>query len=162
VTRSLPLSVSQSRAVWSSEAVLGSTVLGLCWQILSQRVKQRSNALLVGSDLFVWRCILWFRSGDLHSPLPLTLRAGFRASVEGVQSLDNHLRYSLQPLRTQQNYIDVSRKLIDGVVAFDETFYESLAKMVNEEPVRTRDLVAMGQIRSIASRSSTILFVGWA
>jgi hypothetical protein len=56
----------------------------------------------------------------------------------------------------------VSRKLIDGVVAFDETFYESLAKMVNEEPVRTRDLVAMGQIRSIASRSSTILFVGWA
>lgn len=49
----------------------------------------------------------------------------------------------------QQNYIDVSGKLIDGVVAFDETFYESLAKMVNEEPVQTRDLVAMGQLRSI-------------
>jgi hypothetical protein len=49
----------------------------------------------------------------------------------------------------QQKYIDVSGKLIDGVVAFDESFYQRLAKMVNEEPVLTRDLVAMGQLRSI-------------
>lgn len=49
----------------------------------------------------------------------------------------------------QQNYIDVSGKMIDGVVAFDETYYERLAKMVNEEPVVTRDLVAMGQLRSL-------------
>jgi hypothetical protein len=43
-----------------------------------------------------------------------------------------------------QSYIDLSGKLFDGVVAFDETFYERLAKMVNEEPVQARDLVAMG------------------
>jgi hypothetical protein len=49
----------------------------------------------------------------------------------------------------QQNYIDASGRLIDGVVAFDVSFYERLAKMVNEEPVQTRDLVAMGQLRSI-------------
>ena len=49
----------------------------------------------------------------------------------------------------QQNYIDVSGRLINGVVAFDVSFYERLAKMVNEEPVQTRDLVAMGQLRSI-------------
>jgi hypothetical protein len=49
----------------------------------------------------------------------------------------------------QQNYIDVSGKLIDGVVAFDGTFYERLAKMVNEEPVMPRDLVAMGQLHSL-------------
>jgi hypothetical protein len=48
-----------------------------------------------------------------------------------------------------QSYIDISGKLLDGVVAFDETFYERLTKMVNEEPVQTRDLVAMGQLRSI-------------
>jgi hypothetical protein len=57
------------------------------------------------------------------------------------------LALSANPPR--QNYIDVSGKLLDGVVAFDETFYERLAKMVNEEPVLTRDLEAMGQIRSI-------------
>jgi hypothetical protein len=49
----------------------------------------------------------------------------------------------------QQKYIDMSGKLLDGVVAFDETFYERLAKMVNEESVMTRDLVAMGQLRSL-------------
>jgi hypothetical protein len=40
-------------------------------------------------------------------------------------------------------------KLFDGIARFDETFYASLARMVNEEPVQTRDLVAMAQIRSI-------------
>jgi hypothetical protein len=49
----------------------------------------------------------------------------------------------------KQNYIDMSGKLLDGVVPFDETFYERLVKMVNEEPVLTRDLVAMGQLRSL-------------
>lgn len=49
----------------------------------------------------------------------------------------------------QQNYIDVSGKLLDGAVAFDERFYASLAKMVNEEPVMTRDLVAMQQLHSL-------------
>jgi hypothetical protein len=43
----------------------------------------------------------------------------------------------------------MSGKLLDGVVAFDETFYDRLAKMVNEEPVLTRDLVTMGQLRSL-------------
>ena len=33
-------------------------------------------------------------------------------------------------------------------MAFDDTFFDRLAKMVNEEPVMTRDLVAMGQLRS--------------
>lgn len=48
-----------------------------------------------------------------------------------------------------QNYIDVSGKLIDGMVPFDDGFYASLAKMVNEEPVQNRDLVAIGQLRSL-------------
>jgi hypothetical protein len=49
----------------------------------------------------------------------------------------------------QQQHIDISGKFIDGVVAFDDTFYERLAKMVSEEPVMARDMVVMGQLRSL-------------
>ena len=49
----------------------------------------------------------------------------------------------------EQRFIDMADKLIDGVVRFDETFYDALARMVEEEPVLTRDLVAMGQLRSL-------------
>ncbi|MDB5983507.1 MAG: hypothetical protein JWQ69_4522, partial [Pseudomonas sp.] len=49
----------------------------------------------------------------------------------------------------QQTYIDMSGKLLDGVVAFDDSFFQRLARMVNEEPVMTRDLVMMGQLRSL-------------
>jgi hypothetical protein len=57
------------------------------------------------------------------------------------------LAQAANPLK--QIYIDMSGKLLDGVVAFDETFFDRLAKMVNEEPVMNRDLVAMGQLRSL-------------
>ena len=49
----------------------------------------------------------------------------------------------------QQRYIDISGKLFDGIARMDESFYDVLAKMVNEEPVQTRDLAAMGQLRTI-------------
>ena len=48
-----------------------------------------------------------------------------------------------------QKYIDMAGKLLDGVVQFDETFFASLARMVNEEPVLPRDLATMGQLRSL-------------
>ncbi len=48
-----------------------------------------------------------------------------------------------------QRYIDMAGKLIDGVVAFNDTFYVSLARMVEEEPVLPRDRVAMGMLRSL-------------
>jgi hypothetical protein len=35
-------------------------------------------------------------------------------------------------------------KLFDGIASFDDRFYDSLACMVHEEPVQTRDLAAMG------------------
>ncbi|MNE76943.1 hypothetical protein D3C80_1732170 [compost metagenome] len=37
----------------------------------------------------------------------------------------------------EQTYMDMSGKLLDGVVAFDDSFYQRLARMVNEEPVMT-------------------------
>src|SRR4029077_13503328 len=49
----------------------------------------------------------------------------------------------------RQHFIDISGQLSDGVARFDNTFYHNLARMVNEEPVRTRDLVAMNQLSSI-------------
>jgi hypothetical protein len=48
-----------------------------------------------------------------------------------------------------QRFIDIAGKLFDGVAYFDESFYASLARMVDEEPVRERDLVAMAELRSI-------------
>lgn len=39
--------------------------------------------------------------------------------------------------------------LLDGVVAFDASFYQRLARMINEEPVANRDLAIMGQLRSL-------------
>jgi hypothetical protein len=49
----------------------------------------------------------------------------------------------------QQRYIDMFGQLFDGIVRYDDTFYDSLARMLNEEPVHERDMVAMGQLRSI-------------
>ncbi len=44
----------------------------------------------------------------------------------------------------QQRFVDMAGKLFDGIVRFDATFYASLAKMVNEEPVAARDKAMMG------------------
>ena len=46
-------------------------------------------------------------------------------------------------------YIDIAGQLFDGIARMDDTFYDSLARMVYEEPVQTRDLVAMAQLRSL-------------
>jgi len=48
-----------------------------------------------------------------------------------------------------QRYIDMAGKLLDGVVAFDASYYARLARMVNEEPVLTRDLIPLAQFRSV-------------
>src|SRR5215471_8312251 len=46
-------------------------------------------------------------------------------------------------------YIDIAGKLFDCTVKMDDSFFDTLARMVNEEPVQARDLVAMGQLRSL-------------
>jgi hypothetical protein len=63
-------------------------------------------------------------------------------------------RLRLYPLASrshppEQRFVDMAGKLFDGTVAFDSTFYDRLARMIQEEPVQTRDLVAMGQIRTL-------------
>ena len=49
----------------------------------------------------------------------------------------------------QQRFIDMSGKLLDGIVRFDETFYASLARMIDEEPVLPRDQAMMDKLRGI-------------
>ena len=44
----------------------------------------------------------------------------------------------------EQRFVDMADKLFDGIVRFDESFYASLARMINEEPVLTRDRAMMG------------------
>ena len=49
----------------------------------------------------------------------------------------------------QQHYIDMSGRVFDGLVRFDMSFFESLSGMITEEPVQSRDLAVMGQLRSL-------------
>lgn len=84
------------------------------------------------------------------------LRAISNSSSEAdvAKAIDLVKRLRLYPLAQAANppvqrHIDVAGKLIDGAVRFDDTFFESLARMVNEEPTLTRDLVAMGQLLSL-------------
>lgn len=49
----------------------------------------------------------------------------------------------------EQRHIDMSNTLWDGIVRFDESFYASLARMVNEELSQARDLEMLGLLRPL-------------
>ena len=49
----------------------------------------------------------------------------------------------------EQRFVDIYDKKFEGIPAFDESFFVSLNRMVQEEPVQQRDLVAMGMLQSI-------------
>jgi hypothetical protein len=49
----------------------------------------------------------------------------------------------------EQRFIDIAGKLFDGIAHFDDTFYNSLARILDEEPVQKRDFVAMAHLRSL-------------
>jgi len=57
--------------------------------------------------------------------------------------------FSKSASSTATRYIDIAGKLFDGTVKMDDSFFDTLARMVNEEPVQARDLIAMGQLRSL-------------
>jgi hypothetical protein len=46
-------------------------------------------------------------------------------------------------------HIDIAGKTFDAIAYYDDRFYDALARMVQEEPVQPRDMVAMAQLRSI-------------
>src|SRR6476646_6009885 len=74
------------------------------------------------------------------------------ADVEAALALVKKLRaYPLAKAANppEQRFIDIHGKTFDGVPNFDESFFVSLNRMVQEEPVQERDLVAMGMLQSI-------------
>lgn len=81
------------------------------------------------------------------------IRAGStQADVAASLALVKKLR--VYPLAQQasppdQRFIDIHGKTFDGIANFDERFFDSLNRMVQEEPVQKRDLVAMGMLKSI-------------
>src|SRR5262249_23024669 len=86
--------------------------------------------------------------------------AAFRAIPQTRSDEDTHkalalikkLRlypFSQSATSTAPRYIDIAGRLFDGTARMDDTLFDSLARMLNEEPVQTRDLVAMGQLRSL-------------
>jgi hypothetical protein len=76
------------------------------------------------------------------------------ATMEGVDvakaiGLVNRLRcYPLadasRPLESR--YIDITGVLFDGIVRFDDRFFDRLAGMIDEEPVQRHDFAIMGQL----------------
>jgi hypothetical protein len=44
----------------------------------------------------------------------------------------------------EQHFVDMTGKLFDGIVRFDESFYASLVQMISEEPVLAQDRAMMG------------------
>ena len=46
----------------------------------------------------------------------------------------------------EQRFVDMTDILYEGVLPYDESFYASLARMINEEPVQSRDLQMMGML----------------
>lgn len=49
----------------------------------------------------------------------------------------------------EQRFIDIHGKPFEGLPDFDERFFESLSRMVQEEPVRPQDAIAMGMLKSV-------------
>jgi hypothetical protein len=71
-----------------------------------------------------------------------------REAVAYVKQLKTYPFGAASPA-SEQRYIDMSEKLWDGVVRFDQSFYVSLARMVNEELTQARDLEMLGQLRTL-------------
>jgi hypothetical protein len=98
---------------------------------------------------------------------------GFRAIPEGTteaavgKALGLVRKMKVYPLAQvssppEQRFIDMSGKLFDGIVRFDETFYASLARMVDEEPVLPRDQAMMDQLGSLGIVKGTTFQQGAA
>jgi hypothetical protein len=86
--------------------------------------------------------------------------AAFRAIPEGsseaavAAALDLVRKLRVYPLAQAANppatnFHDVAGMLFDGIVRFDESFYTSLARMVEEEPVLPRDADMVAMLRAI-------------
>lgn len=87
------------------------------------------------------------RTYNGYSLLRVIPKSSSEADVNNAIALVKKLR--VYPLAKadhppEQRFVDMAGKLFDGIVRFDESFYASLAQMINEEPVLARDQAMMG------------------
>ncbi|MDD2058513.1 DUF1254 domain-containing protein [Pseudomonas sp. GD03860] len=69
----------------------------------------------------------------------------------GVDYLKNLKVYPLASAdqAPANRFIDMADKVYDAIARFDDSYYDSLAAMVAEEPLQERDVAIMGQFRSL-------------
>ncbi len=76
---------------------------------------------------------------------------GSPEAVERALALVKKLR--IYPARRdvppRQRFIDMAGKPFEGIVRFDDTFFDSLARMIGEEPVQPHDLDQMHQLEML-------------
>jgi hypothetical protein len=72
-------------------------------------------------------------------------------SQKAVDLIKKIIVYGLSQagLSRDRRFVDMSGKLFDGIVRFDETFWSSLSRMVTEEPALSRDSSMFTKLRSI-------------
>jgi len=73
--------------------------------------------------------------------------ADIARAIELIKQLRVYRHGAASPTTTR--YIDIAGKPFDAIPSMDESFYEALARLVGEEPVQARDLVAMAQLRAL-------------
>ena len=79
---------------------------------------------------------------------PSASAADVAAGLDLVQQTRIYtLAQAAQPPR--QRFIDMAGKLFDGIPRFDDSFFDSLARIISEEPVQERDLIMMAYLRSL-------------
>jgi len=87
-----------------------------------------------------------YNSGTLiRSILASTSDADVQAGNDLVKQLKTYpLAKAANP--PAQRFVDMTDILYDGLVKYDTSFFTSLARMINEEPVQSRDLEMMGML----------------
>ncbi|KUE86326.1 hypothetical protein ASL20_24560 [Cupriavidus necator] len=74
-----------------------------------------------------------------------------QADVEKANAVIRKLRVanlSATPVAAPQRFIKMDGKLFDGIVRFDDTFFQRLARMVSEEPPSPRDADTYARLRA--------------
>src|SRR6185295_16376605 len=95
----------------------------------------------------VWSCTL--NGCGLFRAIPASASPEDRERAVGLIRKMRIYPFSQVQNPPPQRHIDIAGRMFDGIVRFDDTFFDSLARIVNEEPVQVRDYVVMAQLRSL-------------
>lgn len=101
-----------------------------------------------------------FNGYSVMRAIPISASA---TDIQKVWDLANKLKiYSLVQASNppKMRFIDMRDRIFDGIAHFDETFYESLSNLINEEPVLAQDKAIMTRIKNIGIEKGQLFRVG--